>query len=59
MVLGLVPAAIGLLCDTLWGLGASEARTWLADSDRRLSIIGGAGGAALIGLGVTVAATRH
>ncbi|WP_137991874.1 LysE family translocator [Streptomyces vilmorinianum] len=59
MVLGLVPAVIGLLCDTLWGLGASAARTWLAGSDRRLSMIGGAGGVALIGLGITVATTRH
>ncbi|MGW0999062.1 LysE family translocator [Streptomyces sp. NPDC002520] len=59
MILGLVPAAIGLFCDTLWGLGASAARTWLAGSDRRLSAIGGAGGVALIGLGITIAATRH
>ncbi|MFE2721497.1 LysE family translocator [Kitasatospora sp. NPDC059327] len=59
MVLGLVPAVIGLLCDSLWGLGASAARTWFAGSDRRLSLLGGAGGVALICLGITVAATRH
>ncbi|MZD08571.1 LysE family transporter, partial [Streptomyces sp. SID5785] len=59
MLLGLIPAAIGLVCDTVWGLGASAARTWLTGSDRRLSMIGGAGGIALIALGVTVAATRH
>jgi threonine/homoserine/homoserine lactone efflux protein len=59
MVLGLIPAMIGLLCDTLWGLGASAARAWLAGSDRRLSMIGCGGGAALIGLGVTVAVTGH
>lgn len=57
MVLGLVPVAIGLVTDTLWGLGASAARAWFARSDRRLSLIGGAGGFAMIGLGVTVAAT--
>ncbi|BCK67503.1 lysine transporter LysE [Streptomyces libani subsp. rufus] len=57
MVLGLVPVAIGLVTDTLWGLGASAARSWFARSDRRLSMIGGAGGFAMIGLGVTVAAT--
>lgn len=39
------------------GLGTSAARTWFAGSDRRLSMIGGAGGFAMIGLGVTVAAT--
>ncbi|MCF3145637.1 LysE family translocator [Streptomyces platensis] len=57
MVLGLVPVAIGLVTDTLWGLGASAARSWFARSDRRLSMVGGAGGFAMIGLGVTVAAT--
>ncbi|MFJ4961735.1 Homoserine/homoserine lactone efflux protein [Streptomyces sp. ADI96-02] len=57
MVLGLIPAGIGLICDTAWGLSASAARTWLAGSDRRLAMIGGAGGIALIGLGLTVATT--
>lgn len=57
MVLGLVPVAIGMITDTLWGLGASAARSWFARSERRLSMVGGAGGLAMIGLGVTVAAT--
>ncbi|TMU92930.1 LysE family translocator [Streptomyces sp. DASNCL29] len=57
MVLGLVPVTIGMITDTLWGLGASAARSWFARSDRRLSMVGGAGGLAMIGLGVTVAAT--
>ncbi|MFK0259336.1 LysE family translocator [Streptomyces sp. NPDC090445] len=59
MILGLVPAVIGLLCDTLWGLGATAARTWFTGSDRRLSTVGGAGGVALIGLGITVAAATR
>ncbi|MGH4032900.1 LysE family translocator [Actinomycetota bacterium Odt1-20B] len=57
LLLGLVPISIGLVTDTLWGLTASAARTWFARSDRRLSMIGGAGGFTMIGLGVTVAAT--
>ncbi|MEU7576673.1 LysE family translocator [Streptomyces sp. NPDC041068] len=57
MLLGLVPVTIGMVTDTLWGLGASAARSWFARSDRRLSMVGGAGGFAMIGLGVTVAAT--
>ncbi|WP_190082226.1 LysE family translocator [Streptomyces longisporoflavus] len=57
LLLGLVPISIGLITDTLWGLTASAARTWFARSDRRLSMIGGAGGVTMIGLGVTVAAT--
>ncbi|WP_434094868.1 LysE family translocator [Streptomyces hyaluromycini] len=48
---------LGLVTDTLWGLTASAARTWFARSDRRLSLIGGAGGMTMIGLGVTVAVT--
>jgi threonine/homoserine/homoserine lactone efflux protein len=55
MVLGLVPVGIGLITDSLWGLGASAARSWFARSDRRMSMVGGAGGFAMIGLGVTVA----
>ncbi|WP_030561973.1 LysE family translocator [Streptomyces aureocirculatus] len=57
LVLGLVPITIGLVTDTLWGLGAAAARSWFARSDRRLSLVGGTGGLAMIGLGVTVAAT--
>lgn len=59
MVLGLIPAAIGLVSDTLWGLCASAARTWFAGSERRMSAIGGTGGVALIGLGFTVAVSRQ
>ncbi|MEU6328386.1 LysE family translocator [Streptomyces sp. NPDC047049] len=57
LVLGLVPISIGLITDTMWGLTASAARAWFARSERRLSMIGGAGGFAMIGLGMTVAAT--
>ncbi|WP_405407298.1 LysE family translocator [Streptomyces decoyicus] len=57
LILGLVPICIGLITDTVWGLTASAARHWFARSERRLSMIGGAGGFAMIGLGVTVAAT--
>ncbi|MFI9819499.1 LysE family translocator [Streptomyces sp. NPDC052013] len=57
LLLGLVPILIGLVTDTLWGLTASAARAWFARSDRRLSLIGGAGGCTMIGLGVTVAVT--
>ncbi|WP_155060295.1 LysE family translocator [Streptomyces blattellae] len=57
LALGLIPILIGLVTDTLWGLTASAARTWFARSDRRLSLIGGAGGCTMIGLGVTVGVT--
>ncbi|WP_424217250.1 LysE family translocator (plasmid) [Streptomyces sp. BI20] len=57
MTLGLIPAGIGLVCDTAWGLSASAARTWFAASPGRLAGIGAAGGVALILLGLTLAVT--
>lgn len=57
LLLGLIPITIGLVTDTLWGLTAAQARNWFARSDRRLSMIGGAGGLTMVGLGVTVATT--
>ncbi|MFK0115634.1 LysE family translocator [Streptomyces sp. NPDC090994] len=57
LVLGLVSSVIALTCDSVWGLLAASARDWFADSPRRLSLVGGAGGLAMVGLGVTVAAT--
>jgi threonine/homoserine/homoserine lactone efflux protein len=57
MVLGLVPVALGLVTDTAWALAAGTARTWFARSPRRLLTSSRAGGAAMIGLGVSVAAS--
>ncbi|KIF77498.1 lysine transporter LysE [Streptomyces sp. 150FB] len=57
LVLGLIPVGVAMVTDTLWGLGASAARAWFGRSERRLSMVGGAGGVAMIGLGVTVATT--
>ncbi|MFD5320788.1 LysE family translocator [Streptomyces sp. NPDC127098] len=57
LLLGLVFNAIALTLDSVWGLVAAGARGWFARSPRRLSAIGGFGGFAMIGLGVTVAAT--
>jgi hypothetical protein len=36
---------------------ASTARSWFGRSPRRLELVGGAGGLAMIGLGISVAAT--
>ncbi|WP_030549175.1 LysE family translocator [Streptomyces albus] len=57
MLLGFVFNVIAVLCDSVWGLAAAAARSWFAHSPKRLSLIGGAGGFAMIGLGVTVAVT--
>jgi threonine/homoserine/homoserine lactone efflux protein len=57
LILSAVSIAIGLTSDSCWGLAASSVRTWFARSPRRLGLVGGAGGLAMIGLGVTLAVT--
>lgn len=48
---------MAVLSDSAWGLTAGTARDWFARSPRRLALVGGAGGLAMIGLGVGVAVT--
>lgn len=55
LVLGVVFVLIAAVSDTAWSLVASAARAWLGRSPRRLELIGGAGGLAMIGLGITLA----
>ena len=60
LVLALVSVAIGAISDCSWGFAASAVRVWFARSPRRIEMVGGAGGLAMIGVGVTVAITgRH
>jgi len=60
LLLALVPVAIGAVSDCSWGFAASAVRAWFARSPRRIEMVGGAGGLAMIGVGVTVAVTgRH
>lgn len=55
LFLGAVFAAIAVLSDSMWAIGAGTARAWFARSPQRLSAIGGAGGLAMIGIGTTLA----
>ncbi|MER6145237.1 LysE family translocator [Streptomyces sparsogenes] len=57
LLLGLVFTIMALVSDSAWGLVAATARGWFARSPQRLAMVGGVGGLAMIGLGVTVAAT--
>jgi threonine/homoserine/homoserine lactone efflux protein len=57
LLLALVSVSIGALTDSAWGLAASGVRAWFAKSPRRYALVGGAGGLAMIGVGVTVALT--
>lgn len=57
ITLGLVFPLIALILDSMWALAAGTASQWLSRSPRRLAAIGGTAGLAMIGLGVSLAAT--
>ena len=57
LLLSLVSVLIGAVSDCAWGFAASAVRNWFASSPRRFELVGGAGGLAMIGVGVTVAIT--
>lgn len=57
LLLSLVSIAIGLVSDSACGVAASTVRAWFSRSPRRFELVGGAGGIAMIGVGVTVAVT--
>jgi len=57
LALGGIAVAIAVVSDSVWGMVAGTARSWLARSPRRLEALGGAGGLTMIGLGVRLAAT--
>jgi threonine/homoserine/homoserine lactone efflux protein len=59
LVLGLVVPAISLVSDSMWALAAGTARSWFADSPRRIELLGAAGGVAMIGIGAVVAVSRR
>ncbi|OEV04492.1 LysE family translocator [Streptomyces oceani] len=55
LALGLICVIIALISDAAWGVLAGTVRGWLGHSPRRLSFIGGASGAVMVGLGVKLA----
>jgi threonine/homoserine/homoserine lactone efflux protein len=57
LLLALVAVLLGGVSDCAWGFAASGVRNWFARSPRRFELVGGAGGLAMIGVGVTVAIT--
>jgi threonine/homoserine/homoserine lactone efflux protein len=57
LLLAILPCGIGAITDCTWGVAASAARTWFANSPRRFAMVGGAGGLAMIAVGVSVAVT--
>lgn len=57
LILGALFPIIALVLDSVWATVAGTARQWFARSPRRMTVIGGAGGLAMIGLGIGIAAT--
>jgi threonine/homoserine/homoserine lactone efflux protein len=57
LLLALVSVVLGGISDCGYGYAASAVRSWFARSPRRFELVGGAGGLAMIGVGVTVAVT--
>jgi threonine/homoserine/homoserine lactone efflux protein len=57
LLFGAMFMGIAVLCDSGWALAAGTARAWIARSPRRLELVGGAGGLAMIGIGASLALT--
>jgi threonine/homoserine/homoserine lactone efflux protein len=55
LLLGFLFVLIALVSDSAWTVVAARARSWFGRSPRRMELIGGAGGLAMIGLGITLA----
>jgi threonine/homoserine/homoserine lactone efflux protein len=60
VILGAIFAGVALLSDSTWALAAGTVRAWLSRSPRRLAVLGGTGGLAMIAIGARLALTgRH
>jgi threonine/homoserine/homoserine lactone efflux protein len=51
LLLGAVFAAVAIVSDTIWAMAAGAFRLWFARSPRRLELVGGAGGLAIMAVG--------
>lgn len=57
LVLGTIFLGITVVCDTAWAMAAGTTRAWLSRSSRRLELVGGTGGLALMCIGTSLALT--
>ena len=56
VVLGILAfVVLAAVCDSIWGLVAGAARTWLATSPARMRRLGGTGGVLMILMGAGLA----
>jgi threonine/homoserine/homoserine lactone efflux protein len=59
LVLGAVFAAIAIVSDTVWAIAAGGFRAWFSGSPRRLELVGGAGGLAIVAVGAGLLVSRR
>jgi threonine/homoserine/homoserine lactone efflux protein len=59
LILGAIFPAVALIMDSTWAVAAGTARQWFRSSPRWLELLGGAGGVAMVGLGIGVAAVAR
>ena len=57
LLLGLVFMAIAVASDTIWALAAARFRAWFGRSPRRLELVGGTGGLAIVAVGAGLLAS--
>jgi threonine/homoserine/homoserine lactone efflux protein len=57
LLLGLIFSLIAIVSDSVWVAAASSFRSWFAQSPRRLELVGGTGGLAIMAVGAGVLAT--
>jgi threonine/homoserine/homoserine lactone efflux protein len=55
LLLGMGFVLLASVCDSVWGLAAGTARTWLATSPQRVRRLGGTGGVLMIVMGAGLA----
>ncbi|WP_408898397.1 LysE family translocator [Nocardioides sp. R1-1] len=58
VLLGLLFGAMAVCSDGCWALLAARARDWFARKPKRLDSLGAAGGAMMVGLGITLATSE-
>ncbi len=57
LVLGLIFAAMAIVSDTAWAFAAGGVRSWFSRSPKRLEMVGGTGGLAIMAIGAGLLVT--
>jgi threonine/homoserine/homoserine lactone efflux protein len=57
LLLGLIFAAMAIVCDSGWAFAAGGFRSWFSRSPKRLELVGGTGGLAIMAIGAGLLVT--